>query len=279
MTNLAKYVKIVLQIFLKEGLRFMIFKVDDNKALLRLIVRAVEKGVGEDVREYLNSNNKATNNAVRLMRADNINTNLRDSVASNTVELKCFNRYGWTGCLLIDREHQVTYTICSKQTLDSIPKKKDRRIPHYLQTILHIQNAEIESVYQQMTLGEWFAGVGTDFPEEEYRHDYEGIMDDDLTFSDKYTHLVIVYEASKLLVSSIAVKLLTPDFQTAQEYSLVNLLKPDFSELTTVENTPEAKKDSHTLVSVKSGLKKPNAEMDTTTSIITVKNMEGKKQA
>ena len=59
-----------------------------NKAMLRLIVKAIEKGIGADVRDYIASTDKATNNAVRMMRADNINTNLRNSVVSETVELK-----------------------------------------------------------------------------------------------------------------------------------------------------------------------------------------------
>ena len=108
----------------------MIIRIEEMKPLLKLIVKAVEKGVGEDIRNYLDQNDDATTNCVRLMRADKINTNLRDSVlpAMSAVELKYFNRSAWTGCLLIDRENSVTYTICSRQTLDSIPKKKNLKI-------------------------------------------------------------------------------------------------------------------------------------------------------
>ena len=251
-------------------------KIDNMKPLLTRIVKAVEKGCGEDIREYLMSTDKATNNAVRLMRADNINTNLRDSVASETVELKYFNRSAWVGCLLIDRENSVTYTICTKQTLESIPKKPNRRIPHYLQTILHIQNAEVEAPYKQMDLSEFMPGVITEFSDEEYEEDYQKIMDDDLTFDDNYLHLVIVYEAAHYNITSIAMRILDKDCQTAKEYPLTSLLQPDFGELTRQEEK-EQKKDAHKLVSVKPGLKKKNDAAPQQETKISAKKLEEKK--
>lgn len=255
----------------------MTLEIDEMKPLLKLIVRAVEKGVGEDIRDYILSTGKATNNAIRLMRADNINTNLRDSVASDTVELKYFNRSAWIGCLLIDRVHKVTITICAKQTLEGIPRKTDRRIPHYLQSILHVQNANVEPQYKQQTLGDYLPEIQSQFSDEDYRADYQNIMDDDLEFGDDYKHLVVVYEASHYEVTSIAVKMLTPEFQTAQEYALDDLLKPDFSELT--NNEPEEqKKDAHSLVSVKADLRKEKEPAATQETRIKAKEMEGEKQ-
>lgn len=254
-------------------------KIDNMKPLLTRIVKAVEKGCGEDIREYLMSTDKATNNAVRLMRADNINTNLRDSVASETVELKYFNRSAWVGCLLIDRENCVTYTICTKQTLESIPKKPNRRIPHYLQTILHIQNANVEAPYKQMDLSDFMSDMITEFSDEEYREDYQSIMEDDLTFGDNYLHLVIVYEVAHYNITSIAMRVLDKDFQTAEEYPLTGLLQPDFSELTRSDNKEEQKKDAHSLVSVKAGLKKSKDAAPQQETKISAKRMEDKKQA
>lgn len=258
----------------------MIYKPSENEMLLRKIVKAIEKGVGEDIREYLMSTDKATNNAVRMLRSDNINTNLRDSVVSDTVELHYFNRSAWTGCLLIDREHKATYTICARQTLEAIPKKKNRQIPHYLQTILHIQNGEVEATQHQMSLADFMPELFTHFSDEEFRDDYLKIMEEEISFGDGYTHLVIAYETERQVITSIAVKLLDPDFQTAQEYSLMEMLKPDFSDLTaSVDSQDKAqpKKDSHSLVSVKAGLKK--SETSTPETVVTPKRLEEEKQA
>lgn len=258
---------------------FSRIKFESMKPLLTRIVKAIEKGCGEDIREYVMSTGKATNNALRLMRGDNINTNLRDSVASEMVELKYFNRSAWTGCLLIDRENRLTYTICTKQTLEGIPKKPNRRIPHYLQTILYIQNADVEAPYKQMDLSEYMPEMITKFSDEEYQEDYQSIMEDDLTFDDDYLHLVIVYEVTHYDITSIAMKVLDKDFQTAKEYPLTSLLQPDFSELTLSDAKEEQKKDAHSLVSVKAGLKKAKNESPQQETKITAKRMEDKKQA
>lgn len=249
------------------------FNVEENESLLRLVVKAIEKGVGEDIRDYCMSTNKATNNAVRLMRSDNINTNLRDSVASDIVELKYFNRSAWTGCLLIDRQHKVTYTICTRRTLEGIPKKKDRRIPHYLQSILYVQNANVMPVYEQMSLGDYASEVESKFTDDVYIKDYNDIMKDDLVIGDDYMHYVIVYEAEHLGVTSVAVKLLDPNFRTAKEYSLDYLLKPDFSELT-IDETEYNSKDSHDLINVKVSRDKMTSPK---VVIVKPKNMEEMK--
>jgi len=244
---------------------------------LKLIVKAIQKGVGEDVREYKNTTNKATDNAVPFMRADNINTNLRDSVASDSLELKYFKRCSWTGCLLIDRLNKRTITICSKQTLERIPRKTDRRIPHYLQTILYVQNSKVEGVSEQPDL--FYYPHEDRFSEEEYRRDYEEIMDDEISFGDRYVHWVVVYEALHYTVTSIAMKKLDQYFRTAQEIRLEELLSPDFRDLTMESSSSDQAKDVHSLVSVKSkvqvavdGIAKPEP-------IAVPKKMKEEKQA
>lgn len=228
-----------------------------NKTTLRLIVKAIEKGIGADIRDYITSTNKATNNAVRMMRADNINTNLRNSVVSDTVELKYFNRFSWIGCLLIYRINKVTITICSERTLKSIPSKPDRHVPHFLQSILYVQNGEVKAKYEQMTI----PGVpelplqGTVFSADEYRKDYQSIMEDEISFDDDYRHYVVTYEAHRFGVSSVTLRLLNKDFQNAEEFSLNAFLQPDFADLTVSDNKPKVK-DVRTLINVKEELKK-----------------------
>lgn len=223
------------------------------RPLLIKIVRAVEKGCGEDVRSYIEQSDKATNNALKFLRSDNINTNLRDTVASETVDLKTFPRGGWTGCLLIDRLHLLTFTICAKQTLDRIPRKKDRSIPHYLQSILYAQNSQITVPDRQM----FFPGLVdrvAQFSDEVLKDDYCKIMADDISFGDGYRHIVIIYERDQYQISSIAMRLLDKDFRIAQEYSLMDLLHPNFGDLTaTLEATQQ--KDAHNLISVKASLR------------------------
>ncbi len=252
-------------------------KIESMRPLLTKIVKAIEKGCGEDIRNYLAAYDKATNNAVRLLRSDNINTNLRDSVVSPVIELKHFSRSAWEGCLLIDRENRMTFTICTKQTLESIPKKKDRRIPHYLQTILHVQNSDVEAQYKQLDLSDYMPDVGSIFSDEEYQADYQSIMEDEISFGDDYLHLVIVYEAAHFDITSVSMRLLDKDFMTAKDYPLDSLLKPDFSNLTMSDERQQ--KDARSLVSVKAGLKKSGEVKPKQETKISAKIMEEEKHA
>ena len=47
-----------------------------NDDLLRKIVYCIEKAIGDDLQQYLRENHRETNNAIILLRGDNINTNL-----------------------------------------------------------------------------------------------------------------------------------------------------------------------------------------------------------
>ena len=57
-----------------------------NDDLLRKIVYCIEKAIGDDLQQYLRENHRETNNAIILLRGDNINTNLRTHVVKDDIE-------------------------------------------------------------------------------------------------------------------------------------------------------------------------------------------------
>ena len=81
-----------------------------------------------------------TNNAVVFLRGDRINTNIVNSVKSDVVEVRYFKRSAWQGCIVIDRNNKLTFSVASKNTLERIPQKKRRSCPHFLQTLLNTEN-------------------------------------------------------------------------------------------------------------------------------------------
>ena len=125
---------------------------DSVMAIMTKIGKAVEKGATEDTREYLRSSDNVTNNAVAFLRGDYINTNLSTMVANENIDVKLFKRSSWTGALVIDRENQLIFSVCSRKTLDRIPKNKTRRSPHYIQTILNTINKDEIAPVKQMSL-------------------------------------------------------------------------------------------------------------------------------
>lgn len=248
-------------------------------SLLRNIVWAINKGIGDDVREYLSETHKETNNAIILMRGDNINTNLRNFVVSDTVELKKFRRSAWQGRILIDRENKFTITICTQQTLDAISRKRNRRIPHYLMTILHILNGDLKAPVKQMHLADLYPDEFTVFTDEEFMDDFEEIMEDEINYDDGYRHGVVVYEARNMEIDTISFLILDQDLDTVHEYSLKEMVQPSFSDLTAEDESQSRKKIVHNLVSVKAGLSKEKKGQEEKKPLVSRKKEEVEKQA
>lgn len=230
-----------------------------NEVLIRRIVRAVEKGNGEDIRDYLRDNYKETNNALRQMPGDNINDNLRHMVVSDGIELIPFTRgIGWDGRILIDRIHKRTYTITTKQTLYSIPRKKGRQMPHYLQSVLYCENGDCIAQYKQMSLADY--GIVT-FDSKELAIDYEKVMGGYISREDNYRHYIVVYEVHRGEITDIRLKFLDKDFDIIDECPLNDYIKLDFAKLTVTrsveKNEAEGSKRVHNLVKVKKDIQRP----------------------
>ena len=251
------------------------FAFHDLDGIFADIVAAIVKGVGQDVRDYYKDNPDETHNALKLVRGDKINTNLRNFVVSDSVELKTFKRYSWEGRLIIDRQHKITITICTVQTLEAIPNKKNRTCPHYLMSILHVENSDVVPNYKQMSLFQ----NDDQFSDEVLDNDYKSIMDDDVTIEDCYKHLAIVYKTDGLNVSYIAARLLNPNFLTGCEYSLDKFLTPDFGDLTMDNNTTDSNKnDVSRLINVKTEAFTKD-DKSRNEKLIGIKEQEEKNQA
>lgn len=233
--------------------------------IFRCIVKAVATGVGGDIRLYKAENATVTENAVPFVRGDKINTNLRNEFRmSQLVSIKVFHRTAWKGILLIDDTNKMVITICTYGTLNRIIKTKNRRSPHYMQTILNILNAKEKPLFEQMTLD----GLGMErsgqFGDDEYEEDFRKLMESDPLLYAGYQYWVIAYRFKNYEVTKIDAILMDKNFAlAADKESLMNYLKPDFSELTVELNEEEknvyrnnkevSRKDGHLLVSLKAG--------------------------
>ena len=225
-----------------------------NENLTRRIVRSIEKAIVDDVPEYLREHHKETNNAIIQLRGDCINDNLRKLVVGGDIELVSFKRYVWQGRLIVDRSEKITYTITTQKTLHAVPRKR-RNKPHFLQTLLYMENGGYEAPVKQMTLMDFFP-----FEEEDLENDYNSIVAGLVDPAEGYRHYVIAYDAEGSELKDVQVEFLDKDFNTIATASLNEYIKPDFSRLTDVEHVDEVLEDetdgeSKGLVAIKSGLR------------------------
>lgn len=222
--------------------------------MMTKIGKAVEKGVTEDTRLYLNSSENVTNNAVAFLRGDYINTNLSNMVAGDGIEVKLFKRSSWTGSLVIDRCNRLIFSVCSRKTLERIPKNKARRSPHYVQTILNTINRDEIAPVKQVSIADFDSSFTATFSTDDYEKDFFSIMEGAVSFYEGYRLWVITYEVEKFSLTEIAAVLMDGDFDIVQEVSILEMLKPNFGDLTSAEPREEKKNDVRSLISVKPGL-------------------------
>ncbi len=240
----------------------LVNKLVTNDDLLRKIVYSIDKAIGEDQQQYLKENHRETNNAIILLRGDYINTNLRNHVVKDEIDLVPFQRCGWSGRMIIDRKGHITYSIMKEETLSDVPRKKNRKNPHYLQSILYVENKDCIAKQRQMTLQDFGITIfDTNVLEQDFQKISQGLID----MKEDYKHYIIAYKAEHGEIKNIKLKFLDKDFNIVDEASLMQYIKPDFARLTDigpVESDEENMKDNKGLVSIKSGLKPKLREID-----------------
>lgn len=221
--------------------------------LMRTIIRAMIKAIEVDVPNYRQMLDLTSDNYIRVIRGDAISTNLENMVASESVMVHRFDRNSFHCRMVIDRKNKITYTITTEQNLCNIPKKKDRKRPHFLQSILAMENGDVQGEYIQQVL----FPMGQ-FEEEELKNDYDKIVEG-IIESEEYHHYVISYTYSGNELVDVNLNYLDKGFNFVSKASLNEYIKPDFAKLTdpipeAEEATEKSAKSARSLVSLKKGI-------------------------
>lgn len=233
-----------------------------DEMVIRRIVRAIQKAIEEDVPEFCRENYMETMNSVRYVRGDKINDNLRALVVSDDVILISFKRYSWDGRMLVDLKNRISYTVTTQQNLIAIPKKKNRTCPHFLQSILAVENGDLQGECVQMTLMP-MEQFEDEVLEEDYKKIVAGVLDPD----SGYHHYVVAYAFEKNQLLSVDMELLDKGFNRVSTLSLNDFIKPDFAQLTAEqseipEETAEPEKTAKGLVAIKKGIRPELIELE-----------------
>ena len=216
----------------------------ENPILSRKIVYAINKAVTQDIPQNNRENRLETNNRNRFAAGDFINENLRQHVVKGAVDLIPFKRYAWEGRIIVDRENKITYTIVTHRTLHAIIKKH-RNQPHYLMTLLSVENGDCEGSSKQMTLGEFVPDFKVDtFKTEVLEEDFDKIMQGSVSRTDGYKHYIIAYTYEQRSIIRIELLLLDKDFDFVDRLDLMEYVVPDFASLTDSEYEESEKEEA-----------------------------------
>lgn len=204
-----------------------------NESLERMLVWAINKAVADDIPLLFSEYSLDTHNFLGHFRGDCINTNLRLGIASENITLLPFRRSGYAGRLVIDQVNKISYSITTEQNLRSVPKKKGRRTPHFLQTILGIENAYYESECKQLS----FMPMNL-FDQETLQADFESIIAGLFTPDEGYVHYIITYIPSKSGLLDVQLLFLDKDLDVIDSECLNEFIAPDYAELTDTQSVP-----------------------------------------
>lgn len=227
-----------------------------NERLERMLVWAINKAVADDIPQLFSEHPLDTHNFLGHFRGDCINTNLRLGVTSENIIVLPFQRSGYAGRLVIDQTNKISYSITTDQNLRSIPRKKGRKTPHFLQTILGVENSAYESECKQLE----FMPTSL-FDEETLREDFESIIANLFSPNEGYVHYIITYIPGRSGLLDVQLLFLDKDFDMIDAQSLNEFIAPDYAELTASQDIPDTSVDTTTepnvrsIIGVKPGLR------------------------
>ncbi|HGN3651333.1 TPA: DUF5986 family protein [Streptococcus pyogenes] len=200
------------------------------KKLKEIIANVIVEALEQDFLDCKYKLNLDTHNCFGGLKSDVINTKLREVLTSENYIIHKFKRYAWEGRFILDLESKSLVSITSISNLNRIPKDKNRRVPHYMQSILYYLNSEIDTNKQiSFDLGKTF---NPDVYEQDFKNIFSGL---DINLSD-FTYYVVAYDYKANKINEMDWYLLGNEFNIAKKESIMNLINPDFINLTRLEN-------------------------------------------
>lgn len=198
--------------------------------LKKKIANEIRISLEQDFPQYKDQLILDSHNYVGGLKSDAINTRLNKDFKSDNYIIHGFKRCAWEGRFIIELDSKSIISITSISNLERVSKDKNRKVPHYMQSILNYLNDDIESE-RQITFE-----VGKTFDDDIYEKDFKNIFSKlKLDFKD-FTYYVVAYDYSFGKVHEMNWYLLDNEFNVANKESMMKFIDPDFIDLTDVEN-------------------------------------------
>ena len=196
------------------------------------IVSCIREALEGDVSAFLQGAQLATNNGLRSLKGDFINTRLQNEIMNSNIHIIPFARYGWESRLVVDRQNKVVYSVISKSRMEDLMKEGERNsVPHYTMLFAYLFNGDLEAPQKQMSLFENYP-----YSDEVMQAGVWKLIGGQIDFSAGYRYCVVTYEVAEGLLISCDSLVLDKDLDVVEKISMTEFIKPDYTKLTQEEN-------------------------------------------
>lgn len=104
-------------------------------------------------------------------------------------------------------------------------------------------------------------------------------MEAPVSYYDGYRLWMVAYETDHFNLTAIKAVLMDGEFNVVQKVSILEMLKPNFGDLTSVKDPAKEKNDVRNLISVKPGLVGSQSSEPEKRTAILLKSAKGSKEA
>ena len=231
------------------------------------IICCLRGALEDDVSSFLASSSLVTQNGLRSLKGDFINTRLQTELGNKQIEVVPFCRYGWKSRLVIDRERKRVYSVISKGRMKQVTKEaRLRNVPHYALLFAYNLNSKVRAPHKQMSMFDEYP-----FSDEIMTKGFDKLIGGILDTNEDYQYCVITYEVIDGELSDCQVIILDRDLDIAAKKNLNRYITPEYSALTSQHSSINGSDSSIPRVKLK------KRESNITTPLVSLKEEE--KQA
>lgn len=233
------------------------------------IIACLRGALEEDLGQFKQSAQLATNNGIPFLKGDYINTRLQNELANENIDVVPFTRYGWESRVVIDHLNKIAYNVISKSRMDQLMKEaKANGVPHYTLLFAYALNNELVAPQKQISIFDNYP-----FSDEVMTDGYNKLLGGQLQRDVGYRYCVITYQMGTGQLLGCEILMLDKDLDIITKVELAEYITPEYDSLTQHDDTELTHAENQPRVKLKKG------SVQDTTSLVSLKIEEQDKRA
>ncbi len=205
------------------------FNLDFGQNFISAIANSISEAVSYDIKQSKQLLNTHTTNSTPNLIWDLINTNIKNKLGKENVEIITQKIGLWEFLIVYDKSSNNVLTIMRDARLKLLVRGQNKYKKHYAAILAYRFNKGLQPKARQRTL---FVVSSNETEDNKYKE----MMSNELcskfeSLGDNSRYAIISFSASNYQLNSLAVSLFTPKFEPVHKESLDNYIKPSYDSI------------------------------------------------